>query len=111
MQENKSEPVNNVRPIHILLISACMALLMMALVWLLWGFYFEEYEAAFAALVYAVFNAPLIREWTTAGHFLLLPMLSGLSLTMPSVPVYGIWYLLLTFLWLTTAINFLIRLL
>ncbi len=87
-----------------LLIACVVSILQMALIYLLFGFYFDDYENFYAAIVYADIGEPPYGWWFNDIQFLIFPFLAKLAVWLPHLPVYGMWLCLLNFIWLTGLI-------
>jgi|GEM_PF-4514423 len=61
--------------------------------WIIFGYFFEEYEPLKAALIQGELSAPPYDQWLTNWNFTFVPALSFLAQKFPTLPVYGIWNL------------------
>jgi hypothetical protein len=81
----------------------------MSLVWLVFGIYFDDNENIVAHIIYGEFGKVGIDMYFNDYHLFLVPIFSYLSAIFKSIPVYGIWYIILNFTWIYAIFLFFIK--
>lgn len=78
------------------LLAFVLTIVTLVIFYSVFNIYLESSERWVASVIYGNFTAPPYGIWFTDNHFLQIPVLSYLASIFPNLPVYGIWYILLT---------------
>lgn len=72
------------------LFSLSLALLLLVVAWLTWGFYFEDNTNIVVAIFYGYISAPPASLWISDYYTFLLPVIGWFCEKLPNIPVFGI---------------------
>ncbi len=74
------------------------------LIGFVFGVFFDDNEAILSHVIYGEFGRVGNDQYITDYHLFLIPFLAQLSETFPKIPVYGLWYVFIAFLFLFSFI-------
>ena len=79
----------------------------MVLIYLIYGYYFEDFEKIASSIANVLLIDPPLDPFPSNNHMFTTQMFGFISSVFPTFPTYGVWLCLLNFFWITGIISLL----